>query len=85
MSRNRNRNRGRRGGNNDNRKRGHPGILINRRNPGFGWVSPLDIWYNIKERFYCWWWRVPEGSYIAWNKNGKIRGHSTRAKRPYFR
>lgn len=91
MSRSRNRN-NRYGGRhyNKNRKQGRKnkqglGIFVNRRNPGFWWVSFGDVWYNIKERLYCWWQRVPEGSYIAWDKNGNIKGHSTRAKRPYFK
>ncbi|HBR71390.1 MAG TPA: hypothetical protein DEA27_01095 [Candidatus Moranbacteria bacterium] len=69
---------------NDGRKKWRPGIFTNRRNPGFFLITPIDIWYNIKERAYCWFWRVPEGSYIAWDKKGKIKGHSTKAKRPYF-
>lgn len=68
------------------RKRGGSrwGLLTNRRSPSLGWVSPYDIWLNAKERLYCWLWRVPQGSYIAWDRNGKIKGHSTRAKRPWF-
>lgn len=61
------------------------GIIKNRRNPGFHFVTFYDMWLNVKERAYCWWNRVPQGSYIAWDKNNRIRGHSTRAKRPWFK
>ena len=66
-------------------KNGRPGLFINRRNPGFFLLSPYDVWLNLKERLYCWINRVPEGSMILWTKDNKIRGHTTRAKRPYFR
>lgn len=66
------------------KKKGGLGILRNRRNPGFGWITPYDVWLNLKERAYCWWYRVPQGSFIAW-RDGKIKGHSTNAPRPWFK
>ena len=72
------------GNRNDTRKKCRPGLLINRRNPGFCLITPYDVWLNMKERLYCWFNRVPNGSIILWTKDNKIRGHTTRAKRPYF-
>lgn len=60
------------------------GVFVNRRNPKSRFVSIEDVWLNLKERVYCWWHRVPEGSYINWDKNGKIKGHTSKAKRPWF-
>lgn len=59
------------------------GILKNRRKPSSNWVSIGDIWDNLKERYYCWSRRVPEGSILRWNSKGKIVGHNSRAKKPW--
>ncbi len=67
------------------KKKGGWGILENRRNPGSRWVSLGDIIDNIKDRFYCWSRRVPEGAIIRYNKDGKIIGHLGRAPRPWFK
>lgn len=75
--------RGRRKGKNPRRKKWRLGVFTNRRNPGFWWISLYDIWLNMKERAYSWWFRVPRGSHILW-KGGKIVGHTSKAKRPWF-
>ena len=83
MSRRR-KSKGGRGRQRNGRRGSNGGTFTNRRNPSFGWVSLYDIWLNAKERVYCWWNRVPQGSSIRWNRKGKIVGHYTRSKRPWF-
>jgi hypothetical protein len=60
------------------------GIFVNRRRPESHWIPFYDIYLNIKERVYSWFYGVPEGSYIRWNNRGQITGHVTRAQRPWF-
>jgi len=76
------RQRGKRKGGKKKKKKGL-GILKNRRKPSSRWISIGDILDNIKERYYCWSRRVPEGSELRWNSKGKIVGHSSRAKKPW--
>lgn len=85
MSRRRHHGRRNRSGNGGNRRKGKGlGILVNRRRPESSWIPLYDIWLNAKERAYSWLYGVPEGSYIRWNSKGKIIGHTTKAKRPWF-
>lgn len=75
--------RGRRKRRNPQRKKWRMGIFTNRRNPGSRWIPLYDVWLNMKERAYSWWHRVPQGSHVSW-KGGKIVGHTTGSKRPWF-
>ncbi len=52
-------------------------LLRNRYTPGSRWVSLADIILNAKEIAYRFWYRVPPGSGLRWDKD-RIRGHYTR-------
>jgi hypothetical protein len=76
MSRRRRRNyrgRGDRGGKPSLLKR----IFTNRLDPNSSWIFLSDVIANIREEFHCFLYRVPRGSRLLWDRNGRIRGHST--------
>jgi hypothetical protein len=52
-------------------------IFTNRRDPNSSWVFLADVIDNIREEIHCFLYRVPRGSRLLWDRNGRIRGHAT--------
>ena len=52
-------------------------IFTNRRDPNSSWIFLADVIANIREELHCFLFRVPRGSRLLWDRNGRIRGHST--------
>ena len=66
---------------NQGRRRQKPSLLkrifTNRQNPQSSWIFLDDVIENLREELYCFFNRVPRGSRLLWDKNGRVRGHAT--------
>jgi hypothetical protein len=58
-------------------------ILRNRYNPNSNWVSLGDMIENIKDTWHAYTRRLPPGSRIIRDRNGRIRSSSTRWTGPF--
>ena len=52
-------------------------IFTNRRDPNSSWIFLGDVIANVREELQCFFFRVPRGSRLLWDRNGRIRGHAT--------
>lgn len=52
-------------------------IFTNRRDPNSSWIFLSDVIANVREELHCFFYRVPRGSRLLWDRNGRIRGHAT--------
>ena len=55
-------------------------VFRNRYNPESRFVTPRDVWLNLKELFFCWLNRVPPGATLRW-RAGRIVSYITRRER----
>jgi hypothetical protein len=58
-------------------------ILRNRYNPRSNWVSIGDIIENTKETWFAFTRRLPPGSKITRDRDGRIRSSNTRWNGPF--
>ena len=52
-------------------------VFTNRRDPNSSWIFLNDVITNVREELHCFFNRVPRGSRLLWDRNGRIRGHAT--------
>ena len=58
-------------------------LFTNRYNPGSQLISIGDIIGNVRDIFTCWVNRIPPGSRLQHDRNGKIRGWSSPWRGPW--
>jgi hypothetical protein len=57
-------------------------LLANRYNPGSSWISIADVIENAKDTWFCWSRRLPPGSRLFRDADGKIKGAANRWRGP---
>jgi hypothetical protein len=58
-------------------------LLRNRYNPGSNWVSLGDLIENVKDTWFCFSHRLPPGTRLVRDGNGRIKGAATRWRGAY--
>lgn len=60
------------------RDRASPRMLRNRRDGSMRWVSLIDLWENLRDRWYVWSRRIPSGSLLKRDRKGEYDGYIRR-------
>jgi hypothetical protein len=58
-------------------------LLTNRYNPESSWVSVADVIENAKDTWHCFTHRLPPGTRLLRDANGRIKGSANHWRGPF--